>query len=252
VKRVQRVDALLERLSTTGQLTVADLASHLGVSQATIRRDLEELESQQLLRRVHGGAVRPQGSTEVPLPYKGVRRQEDKERIARAALTEIGDASIIGLTGGTTTAAVGRLVGDRAGFTIVTTGLNIASELVNFPRLRVIIAGGEVRTASLEVVGTAAQRTLEQFRVDIAFIGVDGITPDGGCTGFDPLGSLAIQTMIERAARVIVVTDSSKFGRVAPSAICPLNQVDLLITDSRADRSDLDRIRAAGVPTLIA
>lgn len=243
---------MLDHLNRTGRLRVVELAAEMGVSQATIRRDLEELERQKLLRRVHGGAVLQQPSIEVPLPYKGGRRQLEKQRIAKVAVDLLGEASIICLTGGTTTAAVARLIGDRAGVTIVTTGLNIASEMVNFPRLRVIIAGGEVRGVSLEVVGAIAQQTLAQFQVDVAFVGVDGLTADAGCTGFDPLGSDADRAMIERARRVVVVADSSKFGRVASSVICSFEQVDLLITDTGAPADELEMIRRRGVEVRLA
>lgn len=251
VKKARRADAVLNELSRTGRVLVADISKHLDVSPATIRRDLQDLERQNLLRRVHGGAVPQNPSAEVPLPYKGVRRQPEKLRIAKAAVNLLGEASIVGFTGGTTTAAVARLIGDRPGFTMVTTGLNIASELVDSPRLRVIIAGGEVRGVSLEVVGPIARQTLSQFQVDIAFIGVDGLSPTG-CTGYDQLGSEADATMIENARRVIVVADSSKLGRIASSTICSIDQVDVLITDSEATGSDLEQIRAKGVDVRLA
>src|SRR3954471_11628292 len=127
MRQSARLDSILARLSEQGSVAVTGLAKDLGVSIATIRRDLELLESQRLLSRTHGGAVSHGVLYELPLRYRAGRHEAEKRRIAEAAATRLGDARVVGFTGGTTTTEVARRVASRT-FTVVTNALNIASE----------------------------------------------------------------------------------------------------------------------------
>ena len=245
MRRAERLDGILARLASDGSVSVRELTENLGASSATIRRDLSLLEEQKLLSRSHGGAVANGVLYELPVRYRGGRRAEDKGRIAEAAAERTADAQTVGLTGGTTTTEVARRLRDR-NLTIVTNAVNIASELVVSETIRLVVTGGIARPQSYELIGPFADRTLEELNVDLMFLGVDGVTA-AGVTTHDEIEAQTNRKMVERAARVIVVCDSSKLGRSALSGICPLSEVHELITDIGASARQLKALLAAGV-----
>ncbi len=247
MRQPDRLSAILEDLSDGESVGVADLCRRLGVSAATIRRDLELLEGQRLLVRTHGGAVAQGVLYELPLRYKGARHQEEKRRIARAAVDRVADGSAIGLTGGTTTTEVARALVDRQRLTVVTNALNIASELAVRPNLKLVVTGGLARSESYELVGPLAEASLAGLNLDIVFIGVDGIAPVPGLTTHHEVEAHTNLALIDRAQRVVVVADGSKIGKVAFARICEIDRIHELITDEAADPAVLATLAEAGV-----
>ncbi len=247
MRQADRLSAVLEKLSEGGTVGVAELCQELGVSAATIRRDLQFLETQRLLARTHGGAVAQGVLYELPLRYKSARHQEEKRRIARAAAERVSDGTAIGLTGGTTTTEVARALVDRQRLTVVTNALNIASELAVRPNLKLVVTGGIARAESYELVGPLAEASLAGLNLDVVFLGVDGIAPEPGLTTHHEIEAHTNLALIDRARRVVVVADSSKIGKVAFARICEIERVDELITDEAADLSVLATLTDAGV-----
>jgi DeoR family transcriptional regulator of aga operon len=247
VRQADRLSVILEDLSEGGSVSVTELCRRLGVSAATIRRDLGLLEEHRLLRRTHGGAVSQGLLYELPLRYKTARHQEEKRRIAHAAVELVPDGAAIGLTGGTTTTEVARALVDRERLTIATNALNIASELAVRPNLRLVVTGGVARSASYELVGPLAEASLREINLDLAILGVDGISADAGLTTHHEVEAHTNLALIDRARRVVVVTDGSKIGRAAFARICGLERVHDLITDAGAPSAALAEIVAAGV-----
>jgi DeoR family transcriptional regulator of aga operon len=246
VRQADRLSAILERLSDGGSVAVADLCRDLGVSAATIRRDLQLLEGQKLLARTHGGAVSQGVLYELPLRYKGARYREEKRRIAAAAAEHVADGAAVGLTGGTTTTEVARAIADRR-LTIVTNALNIASELAVRPNLKLVVTGGVARSESYELVGPLAEQSLAGINLDIVLIGVDGISREAGLTTHHEIEAHTNRALIERARRVVVVADSSKLGKAAFAQICPIEAVHELITDVGAGGEEIAALREAGL-----
>jgi DeoR family transcriptional regulator, aga operon transcriptional repressor len=242
-----RLSAILERLANGGTVDVGELAAELSASPATIRRDLATLEQQRLLARTHGGAVAHAVSYELPLRYKGVRRAEEKRRIAQAAATLVSEGMAIGLTGGTTATEVARALADRQGLTIVTNALNIASELAVRPNIKLIVTGGLARSQSYELSGPIAESSLTGLNLDIAFIGVDGIDAKAGCTTYQEVEGHTNGIMIQHAKHVVLVADSSKIGKIAFARICETSAVSQLITDSAADDHAVQALTDCGM-----
>jgi DeoR family transcriptional regulator, aga operon transcriptional repressor len=238
---------ILEQLSRNGSVSVADLAGSFGVSLATIRRDLQLLEQQRLVTRVHGGAVASGVLYELPLRYKAARQQEEKRRIALAAAQLVADGMTVGLTGGTTTTEVARSLVERSGLTVVTNALNLASELAVRSNLKILVPGGVARPESYELVGPIAEAGLEGLNLDVAFLGVDGISVKAGCTTHHEVEAYTNRALIERANRVIVVADGSKLGRVAFARICTVAEAHELITDREADPVEVAALEDAGL-----
>jgi DeoR family transcriptional regulator of aga operon len=247
VRQSERAGAIIERVSTAGSVSVAELARELDASAATIRRDLEMLEEQRLLTRTHGGAVAQGVLYELPLRYKTARHHEEKRRIAHEAAARVTDGMAIGLTGGTTTTEVARALVDRQRLTVVTNALNIASELAIRPNLKLVLTGGYARAESYELVGPMAEQALAGLNLDVAFVGADGVREDAGVTTHHEVEAHTNLALIERSTRVVVVADSSKIGRAAFARICEVERVDELITDQGGDPAALRAIRDAGV-----
>jgi DeoR family transcriptional regulator of aga operon len=239
MRQSERLSAILEELSSNGSVSVAELGKGFGVSLATIRRDLQLLEEQRLVARIHGGAVARGVLYELPLRYKAAQHQEAKARIAGAAAKLVADGTTVGLTGGTTTTEVARAISEKGGLTVVTNALNIASELAMRLNLKLVVPGGVARAESYELVGPIGEQSLAALNLDLVMVGVDGISIDAGCTTHHEVEAYTNRALIKRARRTIVVADSSKLGRVAFARICSLAEIDALITDQDSDPPEL-------------
>jgi len=248
MRQEERLSLILEELAASGSVGVAELARLLGVSTASIRRDLDLLERQRLLSRTHGGAVAGSMTYELPLRYRSERHRDEKRRIASAAAAGVDEHVLtVGLTGGTTTTEVARQLVDRQGLTFVTNALNIAAELAVRPNLKLVVTGGTARSESYELVGPQAEAVLATMNLDVAFVGVDGLSARGGLTTHHDVEAHTNRVLVERARRVVVVTDGSKVGKLAFARICPIDAVGEVITDASADAAELARIEDAGV-----
>jgi len=247
VRQADRLAAILERLSENGGVGVSDLARDLATSPATVRRDLRLLEQQRLLSRTHGGAVAHGVLYELPLRYRGARHGQEKRRIASAAAEGVEEGMVVGLTGGTTTTEVARALGEMRRLTIVTNSLSIAAELAVRPNLKLVLTGGVARPESYELIGPLAEVTLSGLNLDLAIVGVDGISAAAGLTTHHETEASTNRALISRADRTIVVTDSSKVGRAAFARIVHARAVAQLITDPNADQDEVARLGEIGV-----
>ena len=246
VPRKQRLNQIVSAVIEAGSLDVATLASRFDVSEATVRRDLELLEEQRLVSRTRGGAATNVAFNDLPLGYKTAQDLAEKRRIAQHALTYLDGARVIGMTGGTTLTEFARGLMNRDSLMIVTNALNIAVNLVANPGLRVLAAGGEVRSSSLETIGPVAEAFLDDYNVDVAFLGVDGVDPVAGCTNYDPVGARVNRVLQQRARLTVVLADATKISRVALAQVCPLSEVDVLVTDTRVPAELVKQIRDLG------
>jgi DeoR/GlpR family transcriptional regulator of sugar metabolism len=254
--RYERWNLLLELLARDGQLSVEDAAREVAVSTATIRRDFEELARQQMLTRTRGGAVGNTVAYDLPLRYKTARHASEKERIGLAAAGMVAVGAVVGLNGGTTTTEVARALALRTDFngsggagklTVVTNALNIANELAVRQHVKIVVTGGIPRAQSYELVGPLARPVLEEVSLDVAFIGVDGINTAAGATTHNEEEASVNQLIVTRAAKVVVVADSSKLGRQAFARICGLDDLDGLITNRPDDTEQIEALEEAGV-----
>jgi DeoR family transcriptional regulator, aga operon transcriptional repressor len=252
LRRADRMSAILDNLATTGSVDAGILAEKFEVSPATIRRDLQVLEDGRLLSRTHGGAVAIDVAYELPVRYRAGQHREEKAKIARAVAGMLPHGPLsLGLTGGTTTHLLARFIADRVDLTVVTNALNIAHELSLRPRLKLIMTGGVSRTQSYELVGPIADQALQGLNIEIAIVGVDGISARGGLTTHDEIEANTNATMIRRAGQVIVMADGSKIGKICLAGICSITDVTRLVTDASADPADLDAIRRAGIDVTV-
>jgi DeoR family transcriptional regulator of aga operon len=244
MRQDDRFSLILQQLAETGSVSIADLAPQLGVSKASVRRDLELLEERHLLTRSHGGATATGVLLDLPLRYGAGLHRAVKRRIAAAAIERVhGDVNVVGFTGGTTTTEVARALADRAGLTVV----NIASELALRRNLKLFVTGGIARAESYELIGPVAEASLGGFNLDVVFVGVNGISARGGITTHEEDDARTVAALIGHAQTVIVVTEHAKLGKVTFARICDIERVDELVTDGDGNEAELAAIAAAGV-----
>ena len=246
VRKSERLSAILDQVAVHGSVDVAALAAALGVSGATIRRDLQALSRAQLLVRTHGGAIANESGDEVPTRVKAALRHTQKRSIGRAAAELVHEGDVVGMTGGTTALELSRALSGRRGITVVTNAINIAAELVGHAGIRLVLIGGVARS-SYELVGPAAEAMLANYHLDIAFIGVDGLTPEDGCTTYDEMEAQTDLAFLRRARRSVVIADSSKLGKVTFARISLLSGVSDVVTDRGAHPDQLAGLERAGV-----
>ena len=227
----QRWDNLRALIRQSGVIRVEELCRQLGVSPATVRRDLDQLERSGAIRRVHGGAVSVESRLDEPLfDSKTSIAAREKRRIAEAALAFIEPDETIYLDGGSTVLELARLLRERTNLTVVTNSLRAATELAGRgPRL--ILIGGELRRLSQTVVGPLTRLTLEGLHLDKAFMGTIGVTLKEGLTTTDPGEAYTKELVMGLARQVILLADSSKAGKVSFARADKLEHVHVVITD---------------------
>lgn len=244
----ERRQALQRRLSARGEVGFAEMAEEFGVSEMTIRRDLETLEAEGLARRVRGGAISVISSSyEPPLTVRATTAPDAKAAIGAAAAGLVNDGDTVIVDVGTTTIELARALHGRRGLTVVTASLPIAAELGADPDIRVVVTGGQVRPGELSLTGGMAEDAFTTMNCDLAFIGIAGICVRPGLTEYNPDDARVKRAAIGAARRSIVVADASKLGRVAFSTVAPLSAIDVLVTEAPAGHPALGEIAAAGV-----
>jgi DeoR/GlpR family transcriptional regulator of sugar metabolism len=230
----QRQTLILERVREDGGVRVADLARDLGVSDMTVRRDLELLHNRGLIEKVHGGATTVAGSAlfEPGFAAKSVLQEPEKEAIAEAAVGLIAAGTAIGISAGTTTYSLAKRLVDVPGLTVVTNSVPVADVLYRSGRAdQTVILTGGVRTPSDALVGPFAVAALRTIHLDQVFIGVHGMDPRSGFTTPNLLEADTDRALIAAGRRLVVVADSSKWGVIGISSIARLSEADTLVTD---------------------
>jgi DeoR/GlpR family transcriptional regulator of sugar metabolism len=232
----QRQQLILKEIRRAGAARVSELTELLGVSDMTVRRDLDVLASAGLVDKVHGGAtVSTRSSANEPgFEAKSHQQIEEKEAIARAARGLVEPGQAIGLTAGTTTWLLAHHLVDVPNLTVVTNSLQVANVLYaeRRPDLTVILTGG-VRTPSDALVGPLAVATLRSLHVDVLFMGVHGMTVDAGFTTPNLLEGETDQAHLASAERVVVIADHTKWGVRGLSRIARLDEAHVVVTDAR-------------------
>ncbi len=231
----QRQERILDRVGEHGAARVSELVELLGVSDMTIRRDIESLAARGLVERVHGGVTAVSGrSTDEPgFTAKSSLQTEEKKAIARSAVTLVEPGAAVAISAGTTTYEVARELRHVPDLTVVTNSVPVAQMLHETGRsdLTVVLTGG-TRTPSDALVGPVAVGSLHTLHVDWLFLGVHGLDPEAGLTTPNMVEAETNRALIATARRCVVVADHTKWGVVGLSTIAGLDQVDVLVTDN--------------------
>lgn len=248
-----RREAVLETLQEHGEVTVAELSERAGVSPMTIRRDLEALEHEGALRRVHGGAISLASRGYAP-PYS-VRVQRNpaaKEAIGRAAAALIAEQDTVILDVGTTTLQVARALHRRRNITVLTPSLPIANVLAKERGIRLMLTGGTITGGELSLVGDLAEEAFRRLRFDTLVMGVGGIDVEAGCTEYSLDDARVKRAALACVRRCLVVADAAKLGKVTFAQVCALERVDVLVTDASASREAIEALESEHVEVVVA
>lgn len=238
-------------LRERGILRVEELASELAVSPATVRRDLAALESGGELRRIHGGAVLVEGRDDEPLfDDKASMSAPEKQRIAEAALKLIRPRDIVYLDGGSTVLALARLLVTHTQLTVVTNSLRVA-QVFSSGGPRMILTGGECRLLSQTFVGPLTRAVLEQMHLDVAFMGTIGVSAAQGLTTTDPAEAFTKEQALARAARAVLLADSTKFGKTSFVRFATINAFSTVISDKQMPADERKALQRAGIETIL-
>ncbi|HEX4208625.1 MAG TPA: DeoR/GlpR family DNA-binding transcription regulator [Ktedonobacteraceae bacterium] len=251
----RRTELILQELRQHGRVSAETLSKQLTVNSSTIRRDLEKLERQNLLRRIHGGAVPVDTlsysayQNDLTFQKNMVELLDEKTRIAQAALSLLQSGDTIALSPGTTTTILARGIryAQLQNLTVVTNALNIAMELNGVPGINLTVAGGILLPDFFALVGPLAEQSLSQMYVSKAFIGVNGLHPEHGLTSPNQLEALTHRVTLQRAQCTIVLADHTKLGRVSLHSIAPISAMHTLITDTDAPCDLLADLKNQGI-----
>lgn len=244
--KAERHDVIMVELSKRGAVSVQELARLLDVSSATIRRDIAELDATNTLLRTHGGAALRDRHREVSYDAKIMAYLPEKRRIGAYAASLLEPDMMIGCGGGTTVMQMIAAI-KRMSLRVLTNAVNVALELRDAEEVKVTLTGGTMRKGTAEVVGFICERTIRDFKLDVAVIGADGVDPEHGLTTYDSEEAYTNRVLIGQAREVWVLADHSKLNEVRPAVIDAIAAADLVITDDAAPKDFVSAMTERGV-----
>lgn len=248
----ERQRKIMSILNENGSVKVNELSEYFNVSEATIRRDLQEMDNKKFLKKTHGGAVKIYITNFEPsfIDKKDEKNQE-KQSIAKYAANMINDGDTIILDSGTTTLEISKnIVADNV--TVITNSIDIASELSNKAGIKLILTGGELRNTTRAMVGHICDEMLRNFRVDKAFIGANGVSLTEGVTTPDITEAQTKKAMINSANRAILVVDNSKLEKVCFSVMCSINDISTIITSGDVMQETANEFMKQGIEFIVS
>ncbi len=249
----QRRKYILDHIVKDGFVKVSELAESLGVTQTTIRKDLNYLESQGVLQRAHGSAIPPtQQMMDLNLSAKKLINFEAKQKIAEKAASLIKSDDSILVASGSTISLFAEALKPKGRLNVVSISVNISAHLGDIPGITVMQVGGILYGNTLSVLGAEASKTIENLYCSKVFFGVDGIDLDYGLTCGTGEEASITQKMMQSSQTKIVLSDSSKVGQRGFARICEVGDIDILITDSGMPLETRQRIENMGVKLIIA
>ena len=250
-KTAYRRSLILKELDEKGQVNVNDLSEALGVSEVTIRNDLDKLENNNLLVRAHGGAFKT-SNIALTVTEKKKINLDVKRRIGKKAVSLITEDDSIILDSGTTTFEISNNLQDFDNLTVISNALDIVNNLAQYKKLNVFMPGGYLKEFSMSLVGPMAERNLKQLNCNKLFLGVDGIKLSSGIFTHYMEEAYLNQIMIDIANEVILVADSSKFEKSGLAFICGFEKIHTIITDDKISSQQIAMLEKNEVKIIIA
>jgi DeoR/GlpR family transcriptional regulator of sugar metabolism len=252
VSVAERRQAILDRVNEAGRVSVAELSQGFGLSEVTIRQDLQALADGNLLLRTHGGAIAANATREyLSLNLRRQQQVQEKAHIGAAAAALIRDGDAIFLDSSSTALAIALCLKDRRYLTVVTNGLEVAQELLDAGGVEVFVIGGRLRRDTASLVGTAGLDILRHVNLRRGFFGSHGITPEEGLTDVSSDEAELKRPVVDACREVVAVVDRTKWGRVGVASFASAAQITKVITDRDAPRDLVDQIRSCGADVIL-
>ena len=248
----QRQLAIAEVIARDGQATVEGLCHQFAVSPATIRRDLDELDTQGVVSRTHGGAMRmSQATPELPVLQRGSDQGEAKRRIGKAAAAFIPEGATVFIASGTTTLEIARALVSRTNLTVITNALNVAWVLAAAPGITLVVCGGVLRRSELSLLGHLTNQALSELRTDMVFIGAHAVSVEHGLSSDNLAEVITDRAILDIGVQRVLVVDHSKFGIFATARVAPLCAVHAVITNAEIDTTLVERLHELEIEVIV-
>ena len=249
----ERRRKLIQRLEIDGSVSINEQAEVLGVSSMTVRRDLARLAEEGIVTLEHGGASLKYGALfERTMAIKQSQHSLEKRKIALACLDLIQDGDSVFMDAGTTVCEIARLIVHRRNIVVLTNSLLVANTLSESDSIRQIMCPGTLRCRSLSYVGQSTSEFITRYKVDVCFLSAAGIDLTKGISVPDEADGATKRTLVHHAEKVVCVADSSKFGKSLFYNVCPLSEIDLLVTDDGMGELNEELYRNSGVSLRVA
>lgn len=249
----ERQRQILSRLTRRGRLSVTEIVKQFSISEATARRDLESLASQGKVQRVHGGVIAiDQAPPELPILERANEQPDDKARIGLSAAKLIRAKETVFLGSGTTVLEVARYLRDRKDLTVITNSLPVLNILAGINGITVISLGGMLRESELSFIGHITEQALTEVRTDKVIMGTRCLSLEHGLTNDYLQETLTDRAILKIGREVIIVADHTKVNRVATALLAPLDVMQTLVTDSKADKKFIQALKKKGINVVIA
>ncbi len=244
----ERRQEILLLLQEQGRVGVADLSRRFGVSEVTIRGDLQALAHERLIVRTHGGAVlASEGISELALTMRRRRQAPEKVRIGQAAAALVADGDAIFLDSSSTSLAIAQHIKDRRHMTVITNGLEVARELFDAPEIKLVLLGGLLERVTSSVVGGYGISEIQRFHIEKGFFGAHGIEPVAGLTDVSADEAAVKRPLVSLCRQAIAVLDATKWGRVGLASFAELPQLSQIVTDGGAPAALVAHVRGLGI-----
>jgi DeoR/GlpR family transcriptional regulator of sugar metabolism len=248
----ERRQQILGWLEQNGRVAVTDLSQQLGVSEVTIRTDLQALAEQQLVIRTHGGAIWVGGGRyDLALTLRRQQHVQEKSRIGQAAAAMIFDDEAIFLDSSSTALVITQHLKQRRRLTIMTNGLAVAQEMLDAPGVTVVMPGGMVQRDLASLTGPDGLEMLRKFNIQKGFFGAHGLSPAAGLTDVSAEEAAVKQQFVEMSHEVIAVLDATKWGQVGLASFARFDQIDKIVTGKEAPADLVQQAQAAGIETIL-
>jgi DeoR/GlpR family transcriptional regulator of sugar metabolism len=240
----ERQHKILQILEKSPGVRVSDLSASLGVSQATVRRDLDRLSEVGQIQRIHGGAILTERvRLQAPVIQRITQNSDEKRRIGRLAATLVQEGDTVFIGSGSTTQEVARNLAGRQNITVITNAMPVINQLSQEAGITLIATGGFLRSSELSFIGHLTEEVLHELRPQRVIMGIQAISLVEGLTN-DYLPEVSTdRVIIQSAPEVILVADHSKFGKVCAALVAPITAIHTLVTDSGIDASTLASLR---------
>jgi DeoR family transcriptional regulator of aga operon/DeoR family fructose operon transcriptional repressor len=248
----ERRQIILERLSASGHVAVGALSEEFGVSEVTIRADLQALAEGNLLFRVHGGAIPPTSVLQVlSLALRRQPQVVEKGRIGAAAAALVADGDAIVLDSSSTALTIAQFLKRCRYLTVITNSLPVAQELLDAPDVTVVMPGGILRRDTASLLGAEGLALLGKLNLQRGFFGAHGITVREGLTDVSAAEAEVKRPLVEMCREVVAVLDATKWGRVGVASFAELPTIHKVITDEHAPAHLVQQVRTAGVEVIL-
>ena len=244
----ERRQAILVLLQQTGRVSVADLSQRFGVSEVTIRVDLQALSERNLVVRTHGGAVpAANGLSHLALAMRRQQQVAKKSRIGEAGAFMVANGDSVYLDSSSTSLAIAQHLKEHRHLTVITNSLVVAQEMLDAPGVEVVMSGGALQKETASLIGTEGLAWIQPYNIQSGFFGAHGISEREGLTDVSAEQAAVKRPLVQMCRKVIAVLDSTKWNQIGFASFASLNDIDTVITDAEAPAELVSRWRSAGI-----